>query len=116
MDDRVAAESTVLADRAVFANAATGGDYTPEKLLAMGERIQSLSRLYNLRTGRTHADDILPDRFYEEESCSGLMKGKKISREFFESQVQDYFKHRGWDEDGKPTEETLARLKLSEFQ
>ncbi len=100
---------------APFLNAATGRDYTPEKLLAMGERIQSLSRLYNMRTGRTHADDILPDRFYEEESCSGLMKGKKISREFFESQVQDYFKHRGWDEEGKPTEETLARLGLSEF-
>ncbi len=103
-------------DRLVeFLNAATGKSYTVDDLKLLGERIHSLARLYNFRTGRKHSDDVLPERFYEEESVSGLMKGKKITREFFEGQLQDYYKYRGWDEEGRPTEETLARLGLSDF-
>ncbi|MCP4577611.1 MAG: hypothetical protein GY846_15150, partial [Deltaproteobacteria bacterium] len=77
--------------------AATGYPFSEEDLLLAGERIQTLSRLYNLRTGRSHPDDVLPARFYQEESCGGLMNGKKISRVVFENHVQDYFKFRGWD-------------------
>jgi len=90
--------------------AATGFDYSPEELLEIGERIHSLSRLYNLKTGRTHADDTLPPRFFEEESFAGLMKGKKIPREYFEKQVQEIFTLRGWDSEGRPKPETLRRL------
>jgi aldehyde:ferredoxin oxidoreductase len=90
--------------------AATGFDYSPEELLEIGERIHSLSRLYNLKTGRTHADDTLPPRFFEEESFAGLMKGKKIPREYFEKQVQEIFALRGWDSEGRPKPETLRRL------
>jgi aldehyde:ferredoxin oxidoreductase len=92
--------------------AATGYPWTKDELMKVGERIHHLARLYNLRTGRTHADDVLPGRFHEEESCSGLMKGKKIPREMFERHVQEYFAHRGWDEKGKPKFETLERFGL----
>ena len=95
--------------------AATGYPFSEEGLLLAGERIQSLSRLYNLRTGRSHSDDVLPARFYEEESCGGLMNGKKISREMFENHVQEYFKFRGWDKEGKPTKETLEKLGLLDY-
>jgi len=95
--------------------AATGYPFSEEDLLLAGERIQTLSRLYNLRTGRSHSDDVLPARFYQEESCGGLMNGKKISRVVFENHVQDYFKFRGWDKEGKPTKETLERLGLSDY-
>ena len=98
-------------DRLVrFLNAATGLDYTREEVMEAGERIQTLSRLYNLRTGRTHADDTLPPRFYEETSFAGLMRGKRISRKFFEQQVQDLFALRGWDSEGRPTKETIKNL------
>ena len=100
---------------AEFINAATGFNHNPDSLMETGARIHTLARLYNLRTGRTHADDVLPGRFYEEESFAGLMEGKKISRDFFESQVQEYFRLRGWDEEGRPTSETLDRLGLSQF-
>ena len=43
------------------------------------------------------------------------MKGKKISREFFESQIQEYFRLRGWDEEGRPTAETLERLGIDHY-
>ena len=93
-----------------FLNAATGFEYMKEEIMEAGERMQTLSRLYNIRTGRTHADDVLPSRFYEEPSFAGLMKGKRIPKEFFEQQVQDIFAIRGWDSEGKPTKETLKRL------
>ncbi len=95
--------------------AATGHPWTKEQLLSVGERIHSLARLYNLRTGRTHADDVLPARFHEEESCSGLMKGKKIPREMFGRHVQEYFAHRGWDREGRPTVATLERLGIEGY-
>jgi aldehyde:ferredoxin oxidoreductase len=95
--------------------AATGYPWTKDELMKVGERIHHLARLYNLRTGRTHADDVLPGRFHEEESCSGLMKGKKIPREMFERHVQEYFAHRGWDEEGKPKVATLERAGLTGF-
>jgi aldehyde:ferredoxin oxidoreductase len=95
--------------------AATGHAFNAEDLLRVGERIHTLARLYNLRTGRTHADDVLPPRFYEEPSCAGLLEGKKISRELFEEQLQQYFGHRGWDSAGKPRPETLERLGIATF-
>ena len=93
-----------------FLNAATDFDFTREELMEGGERIQTLSRLYNLKTGRTHDYDTLPNRFFEETSFAGLMKGKKISRELFKQQIQDIFSLRGWDSKGRPTKETIKRL------
>lgn len=100
-------------DRLVpFLNSSTGFDYTEDEVMLVGERIQSLSRLYTMKKGRKHEDDVLPARFYEEESFAGLMEGQRISREFFETQVQEVFGLRGWDENGIPTKETLAKLGL----
>ena len=98
-------------DRLVpFLNAATGFDYTEGEVMEAGERIQTLSRLYNLSTGRTHADDTLPPRFFEETSFAGLMKGERIPREFLERQIHEIFALRGWDGEGRPTRETMDRL------
>jgi aldehyde:ferredoxin oxidoreductase len=101
-------------DRLVpFLNAATGLDYTEEDLLIAGSRMQSLSRMYNMKKGRSHKDDTLPKRFFEEESIAGLMKGKKIPKRYFMNQVQEVFKIRGWDTEGFPTEENLEKLGLN---
>ncbi len=94
---------------------ATGFNTTKESLLAIGERVHNLAREYNMRTGRTHDDDILPGRFHEEESIAGLMEGQRIPRELFESQLQDYYKLRGWDEKGRPTRETLEKVHLGSY-
>ena len=97
---------------APFLNAATGFDYTPEEMMRAGARMQTLSRVYTLEKGRTHADDTLPPRFFEEPSQAGLMEGKKIPRDLFEKQVREIFALRGWDEEGQPTAETLRTLGL----
>ncbi|KYK30206.1 MAG: hypothetical protein AYK23_04605 [Candidatus Proteinoplasmatales archaeon SG8-5] len=95
--------------------AATGLPTTTEGMFDIGERIHSLARLYNLRTGRTHKDDTLPERMFTEPILSNMMKGRVIDRDFFEGQLQEYYKLRGWDEEGKPMKETLERLNVEKF-
>ncbi len=92
--------------------AATGIEFTPERLMLTGERIHTLARLYNLRNGRTGKDDTLPARFFEEEISSGLLKGKKMSREFFAGLLQKYYAHRGWDENGVPSPGKQKEMKV----
>lgn len=85
-------------------NAATGLDFDEKSLLELGERITHLARKYNLRNGRTSSDDTIPDRFFNEKSLSGFMKGKKIDREFYNNVVKKYYQLRGWSEEGEPVE------------
>ncbi len=93
-------------------SAATGIEHTPETLMEVGARITNLARRYNLRNGRKAFDDILPDRFFNEESLSGFMRGKKMDKDFFRSLILKYYSLRGWNRDGEPTEETLNRYGL----
>lgn len=99
-----------------FLNAATGIEYTPEDLITAEARMQTLSRLYNLKKGRSHEDDILPERFFQEKSIAGLMKGKKIPRELYKKQVEEIYRLRGWNKWGEPKEETLNKLGVKPLQ
>jgi len=85
-------------------NALTGSNHTEKSLMETGARITNLARTYNLRNGRKHTDDILPERFFKEESLAGFMKGKKLDKDFFRSLIQKYYKVRGWNEKGKPVQ------------
>lgn len=100
---------------APMVSAATGFEMGADDLLEVGTRIHHLARAYNMKKGRTHADDVLPGRFYEETMFAGLLEGKKLDRRFFERQLQDYFALRGWDKDGRPTGATLERYGLAGF-
>jgi aldehyde:ferredoxin oxidoreductase len=93
-------------------NAITGFNHTPESLIETGTRITHLARRYNLRNGRKHTDDILPERFFKEESLSGFMRGKKLDKDFFKSLIQEYYALRGWNKKGEPVKETLDKYGL----
>jgi aldehyde:ferredoxin oxidoreductase len=71
----------------------------------VGERIWNLERLYNVREGFSKADDTLPERFFDES-----VNGRVIDREEFLNTLAEYYRMRGWDENGVPTESTLKRL------
>ena len=86
-------------------SAVTGVDYTSEDLMLAGERIWNVERLYNVREGFGKADDILPDRFFEEK-----VNGRVIDKEEFLKTLDEYYRMRGWDENGVPTEGKLRRL------
>jgi aldehyde:ferredoxin oxidoreductase len=96
-----------LEELAPVFNAATGFNHTAESLLKIGTKLTHLARQYNLRNGRTHKDDILPERFFKDTSCSGFMRGKAIDREFFKGLIQQYYSVRDWNEKGEPTEQVL---------
>jgi len=72
-------------------SAATGVDYSIDEYLKCGERIWNLERLFNVRAGLSRKDDTLPERFFE---IGG------IDRAEFEKTLDEYYRLRGWDENG----------------
>lgn len=86
-------------------SAVTGEDYTSEDFMLVGERIWNMERLYNLRAGFSKEDDMLPERFFAE-----TVNGRVMDREEFLKTLNEYYRMRGWDDNGVPTERTLRRL------
>ncbi len=78
-------------------------------LIIIGERIFNLERLFNIREGFSRKDDKLPDRFLKIPLKEGPSKNKVVP---LEELLEEYYKVRGWDDNGIPTNETLTRLKL----
>ncbi|MDM8525879.1 aldehyde ferredoxin oxidoreductase family protein [Desulfococcaceae bacterium HSG8] len=94
--------------------AATGTEFSFEELLALGDRIWNMVKCFNVREGFERKDDTLPRRFMEEPLPSGPCKGHRITGEDLKTLLDDYYRARGWDSDGKPLPETLERLDLVE--
>jgi aldehyde:ferredoxin oxidoreductase len=95
------------ADYAAMVAAVTGIPLTEEDLLRAGERIWNLQRLFNARAGFSRKDDTLPPRLLEEPISTGSAAGRVWRREPL---LSEYYRVRGWDEEGRPTEEKLANL------
>ena len=96
-------------DYGAMVAAATGWDLDGNGVLKAGERIWNLERLFNLREGFTRADDTLPERLLTEPMPEGPNKGTvhKLG-----DLLPEYYKVRGWDENGVPTGEKKAELGL----
>ena len=90
-------------------NAATGAGYTDESLLQAGERIWNLERLFNLREGLSRQDDSLAPRLLQEALSTGPAKGHVVE---LERMLDEYYQHRGWDSEGRPSSEKLQALGL----
>lgn len=89
----------------------TGWDISLEELLAVGERIFNLGRLFNIREGIDRSLDTLPNRF-SNPLQEGGSAGEAITKEDLEKMLDEYYEHRGWSREGVPKEETLLRLGL----
>ena len=92
--------------------AATGRDVDATFFQRVGERIWNQIRLYNLREGLTAKDDRLPRRIVKEPLPSGPHKGRRISNQDMIHMLSAYYKLRGWDDQGHPTEKKLQDLNL----
>ena len=88
-------------------NAATGENVSLEEWLAMGDRIWNLERLFNNRAGLSRKDDSLPPRMTREPLTNGAVQNQVVE---LAPMLEEYYRLRGWDEDGNPNAETLARL------
>lgn len=94
---------------------ATGLEYSIHDVLAVGERANTLGRLFNYREGFTQADDKVPRRFMKAFK-EGPIAGEAISPETFEWALRRYYELMGWDrETGYPSPERLEALGLAEL-
>ena len=100
-------------DYAALYNAVTGASLTGNDFIEHGERIWNIERLFNLKAGIDPSQDTLPKRLLEDPITDGPSKGwvNKLSET-----LPKYYKARGWNENGLPTEEKLVSLGIKEYQ
>ena len=87
-----------------------GGSWPADKVDQVGERIFNLQRMFNVMAGFTRQDDRLPERFHKETLPEGPAKQIKMGKDKFERVLDEYYRLRGWDSEGRPTVERLAEL------
>ena len=87
----------------------TGEPMDGRQLLALGERIWNMERLFNLRDGYARKDDSLPPRFSQETLPRGHSKNQVVD---LEPLLEEYYRLRAWDADGVPTKAKLEELGL----
>ena len=88
--------------------AVTGMKVTVGVLKEIGERGYNLERLLNIRMGLTGEDDTLPKRLSEENQIEGDPRTHVPVKKM----VAAYYKIRGWDASGVPTERKRKALGL----
>jgi aldehyde:ferredoxin oxidoreductase len=84
--------------------------YTTRELVRTGQRIWTLTRLFNAREGFDRSADTVPDEILAP-GPDGPTATSPGSGEF-ERTLDAYYRARGWGPNGLPTRETLDRLDL----
>lgn len=79
--------------------AITGLNYDREQLSKIANQIVTDARIFNAREGATKSEDTLPPRFFRETVNDGQ---DGITREELQFMVDEYYRLRGWDNDGYP--------------
>ncbi|MFH0942423.1 MAG: aldehyde ferredoxin oxidoreductase family protein [Chloroflexota bacterium] len=93
--------------------AATGiKDFSdPDYLWLVGDRINNLERLFNVREGFGRKDDAMPRRITGQTLPEGPSAGQRFEAEEL---LDDYYQARGWDlKTGVPTKKKLKELGLA---
>ena len=92
--------------------AVTGWEITPEEMLLVGERIQTMRQLFNIREGIVPNQVQLPARLIPPATV-GPFKDIAVD---FEVLRKQYYEAMGWDvETGYPKESRLEELGLGEY-
>jgi aldehyde:ferredoxin oxidoreductase len=85
-----------LEEYAELLSAATGMEYSPQRLHEIGNRIYLTERFYNCANGFDSRNDHLPERFFTEEGSSGDgIEIPPLDRERFAEEMQKYYRIRG---------------------
>lgn len=77
---------------------ATGLSASQEELEKIAVRVTDMTRQFNLREGLRQGDDRLPQRLHREK----LPDGRSLAADEMEYLLQDYYRLRGWNEEGVP--------------
>ena len=92
-------------------NAATGLSIDAREMLRVGERSWQLARHFAILHGLEPKDDDLPRRF-KEESLSFEEGPQVVGENELQQMLKEYYRIRGWDDLGRPTEEKWKELEL----
>ncbi|MBN2050268.1 MAG: aldehyde ferredoxin oxidoreductase family protein [Spirochaetales bacterium] len=95
-----------------YIEAATGQRLSLEEFYLLGERIWNLEKLFNLQAGFSRKDDYLPERCYEP-IMGEASEGAVLHREKYDVMLDEYYRVRGWNSEGVPSQETLDRLGIA---
>jgi aldehyde:ferredoxin oxidoreductase len=87
--------------------AVTGREWTRPELNLIGERLFNMKRVFVVKLGVSRRDDKLPERFMETPRVRG---DQTMRAEMAVAALDDYYRIRGWDKDGRPTPERLKKL------
>lgn len=99
------------ADYGAMVSAVTGYNINADEVLRIGERVWNMQKVFNLKAGCTRADDTLPPRLLTEPLTEGAPKGRVWEREPL---LDEYYRLRGWDREGRPAPEKLRDLGIGE--
>jgi aldehyde:ferredoxin oxidoreductase len=97
-----------------WANAATGWELSPAEYLRIGQRIQTLRQMFNIREGIDPSSLKISRRLTGEPPLeSGPNKGVQYDLDIM---MKAYWQEIGWNpSSGIPTRETLAALELTDI-
>jgi aldehyde:ferredoxin oxidoreductase len=87
----------------------TGVDLTPD-LMEIAERIYALERVILNREGIFRKDDYPAARTMTEKLPTGMAKGSVLTKEMYDVMLDEYYRERGWDSNGVPTQARLDKL------
>jgi aldehyde:ferredoxin oxidoreductase len=95
-----------------YVNSVTGWNMSLYEAMKVGERNNTLARIFNVREGFTPDDDVLPQRLHEGIG-NGALQGQRIDPGEFLAARRTYYEMAGWDpRTGEPTATKLAELGL----
>ncbi|MDH5687952.1 MAG: aldehyde ferredoxin oxidoreductase C-terminal domain-containing protein [Candidatus Bathyarchaeota archaeon] len=100
-----------------FLKAATGVNFEMEKLFRIADRFYNLIRAFWVREYQTEWSSVMdypPYRWFDEPLTAGPCKGAILKRDGYERMLHGYYRKRGWDHRGIPTETTLNGIGLTE--
>ncbi len=92
-----------------FLHSATGIEAfaSSDEVMKIGERVNNLVRLFNIRQGLTRDLDTLPKRFFSEPLKEGPCRDRVVQ---LDQLIEEYYLVRGWDEIGFPEKDKLEEL------
>ncbi len=99
---------------ATYVNSVTGWNMSLYEMAKVGERANTLMRIFNCREGLTPADDVLPERMHEGIG-NGALKGERVDAQQFLAARRLYYEMAGWDpQTGWPTTARMAELDIDQ--
>lgn len=89
----------VAGDLANMMSLLTGWDIDGWELLAVGERVYNLQRMFNVREGITKSDDMLPERCLKRPEFGPYASIEECEIKDQVRMLEDYYEARGWSKE-----------------